>query len=156
MSNSLRIGSSTFVAHFRNKAIIVVGVVVDSLDTAVREVDGVGTLNHSVTIIGLLLVEGGARVVISNSVVVVVGGDLSQVRGVIGGGRVAVDRGVGNSNRVGNGSMDHWAVSNQGGRVHQGGNWVAYGMGHRVPRGVDNRVGDHTTGSMEPVWRVRN
>jgi len=117
VSNCLRVGRGALIAHFRDEAIIVVGMVVDSLDTSVREIDRVGTLHNTVTIIGLLLVEGSTRVVISNSIVVVVGGDLSQVRGTIGGGRVAIDRSMGNSNRVSNsrGSMDHWAVSNQGG-----------------------------------------
>merc|ERR1719431_1714069 len=150
VSNCLRVGRGALIAHFRDEAIIVVGMVVDSLNTSVREIDGVGTLHNTVTIIGLLLVEGSSRVVISNSIVVVVGGYLSQVRGTIGGGRVAVDRSMGNSNRVSNsrGSMDHWAVSNQGGRVNQGGNRVGKTMG--------NRVGNHTTGSMEPVRGVRH
>jgi hypothetical protein len=77
LGNSLRVGSSAWVADLGDEAIIVIGVVVDSLDTTVRKVDGVGSLHHTVAIIGLSLVEGSSGVVIRNSVVVVVRRDLS-------------------------------------------------------------------------------
>jgi len=86
--DSLGVGSSALIADLRDEAIIVVGVVADSLDTAVREVDRVGSLNNTIAIVGLSLVEGSSRVVISNSVVVGVGGDLSKVRGSIASGSV--------------------------------------------------------------------
>merc|ERR1711935_965443 len=77
MSNSWRVGSSSLVADFRDKTIIVIGVVVDSLDTAIRKVDRVRSLHNTSAIIGLCLVESSSRVVISNSIVVAVGGHLS-------------------------------------------------------------------------------
>merc|ERR1712123_37018 len=75
--DSLGVGSCALIADLSDITIIVVGVVGDSLDTAVREVDRVRSLNNTVAIIGLSLVEGSSRVVISNSIVVGVGGDLS-------------------------------------------------------------------------------
>merc|ERR1712106_1050605 len=77
MSNSWRVGSSSLVADFRDKTIIVIGVVVDSLDTAIRKVDRVRSLHNTSAIIGLCLVESSSRVVVSNSIVVAVGGHLS-------------------------------------------------------------------------------
>merc|ERR1712123_387098 len=78
-----RIGSSSLVADLRDKTIIIIGVVVDSLDTAIRKVDRVRSLHNTSAIIGLCLVEGSSRVVISNSIVVAVGGHLSYNRGSI-------------------------------------------------------------------------
>merc|ERR1712106_879330 len=78
--DSIGVGSSALIADLRDEAIIVVGVVVDSLDMAVRKVDRVRSLNNTIAIIGLSLVEGGSRVVISDSIVVGVGGDLCKVR----------------------------------------------------------------------------
>jgi len=86
--DSLRVLGSSRVADIGDKALKVVGLVVDSLDTAVREVDRVRSLDNSSSIIGLSLVEGSSRVVISNSIVVGVGGDLSKVRGSIASGSV--------------------------------------------------------------------
>merc|ERR1712128_79687 len=77
MSNSRRVGSSSLVADLRDKTIIVIGMVVDSLNTAIRKVDRVRSLHNTSAIIGLCLVEGSSRVVISNSIVVAVGGHLS-------------------------------------------------------------------------------
>merc|ERR1711935_1261625 len=77
MRHSRRVGSSSLVADFRDKTIIVIGVVVDSLDTAIRKVDRVRSLHNTSAIIGLCLVESSSRVVISNSIVVAVGGHLS-------------------------------------------------------------------------------
>merc|ERR1719187_811682 len=38
MSNSLRVGSSSFIGNFRNETIIVIGMVVHMLDTSIRKV----------------------------------------------------------------------------------------------------------------------
>merc|ERR1712200_118123 len=51
--NSLRVGSSARVGHLSNVAVNVVGMVVDSLDTAVREVHLVGALNNTGAIVAL-------------------------------------------------------------------------------------------------------
>ena len=58
--NSLRVGSSARVGHLSNVAVNVVGVVVDGLDTAVREVHLVGALNNTGAIVALGLAEGSA------------------------------------------------------------------------------------------------
>merc|ERR1712128_275016 len=80
MSNSVTIGRDTVISHISNISIVVIGMVVDSLDAAIRKVDRVRALDNTCTIIGLSLVEGSTRVVISNSIGVRVGRDLSQVR----------------------------------------------------------------------------
>merc|ERR1712106_611872 len=80
MSNSFTIGRDTVISHISNISIVVIGMVVDSLDAATRKVDGVRALDNTGTIIGLSLVEGSTRVVISNSIGVRVGRDLSKVR----------------------------------------------------------------------------
>ena len=90
------------VGHLSNVAGVVVSVVVHGLDPAVGEVDGVGSLNPTVAIVGLGLAEGSIGVVISDSVGVGVGGGLGQVgggvassvshRGVVGRGRGVIGR----------------------------------------------------------------
>ena len=68
VGNSNRVGnsmgnrgnSSSRVGNFSNVTIVVVGVVVDSLDTAVREVHLVGALNNTGAIVALRLAEGSA------------------------------------------------------------------------------------------------
>ena len=82
-------------------------MIVDMLGTAIRKVDRVGTFYNTSTIIGLSLVEGSTRVVISNSIGVRVGRDLSKVRlGISSNSMVSnnwsmVDnRSMGNSNWV--------------------------------------------------------
>merc|ERR1712106_640749 len=80
MSNSFTIGRDTVISHISNISIVVIGMVVDSLDAAIRKVDGVRALDNTGTIIGLSLVEGSTRVVISNRIGVRVWRDLSKVR----------------------------------------------------------------------------
>merc|ERR1711862_465756 len=134
--DSIRVLGSSSVAHIGDKALKVVGLVVDSLDTAVREVDRVRSLDDSSSIVGLSLVEGSSRVVISNSIVVGVRGDLSKVRGSIASGsmdnRSSMDTRGSMGNTEGGNSMSIW-VSNT----------------------VADRVGNDTPCSMKPVGRVR-
>ena len=78
-SNSSGEGSSAVVSDFSDVTIDVVGVVVHVLDTAVGQVDGVVTLPGGGAIVRLLSVEPRSRVVVSNSVLVGVGGDLVRV-----------------------------------------------------------------------------
>jgi len=146
--DSLRVLGSSRVADIGDKALKVVGLVVDSLDTAVREVDRVRSLDDSSSIVGLSLVEGSSRVVISNSVVIVVRGDLSKVRG-------SITSGMSNSHRVGDGggSVDQRGVGDDRGSVD---NRTSNGVGHGVSDGMGHRVGNHSTGSMEPVRGVRH
>merc|ERR1740123_2718201 len=128
--DSLRVGSSSGVGNLRYIAINVVGVVVDGLDAAVGKVHLVGALNNPSAIVRLTLAKGRARVLISHSVVVGVGGDLSKV-----GGSIA-DSMVGNR-----GSVDSM-VDNRGMVDHRGGMDQGCGMGHSMAKTVsDNAVG---------------
>merc|ERR1719312_2431782 len=143
MSNSLRVGSSSFIGNLRNETIIVIGMVVHMLDTSIRKVDRVGSLNNTSAIIGLSLVESCSRVVISNSIVVAVRRHLSKVRSSIS-----------SSNRVGNGmgSMNNRGMSKDRGSMDN------RGMGDE--RGsmdsMGNRVTNHTSSSMESVRSIRH
>merc|ERR1712025_613848 len=80
VSNSVGISSSSFISNISNISIIIIGMIFDMLDTTIRKVDRVGTIYNTSTIIGLSLVEGSTRVVISNSISVSVGRGLSKVR----------------------------------------------------------------------------
>ena len=68
VGNSNRVGnsmgnrgnSSSRVGNFSNVTIVVVGVVVDGLDTAVGKVHLVGALNNTGAIVALRLAEGSA------------------------------------------------------------------------------------------------
>merc|ERR1712128_380907 len=62
MSNSVSISSNTIIGNISNISIIIIGMVVDMLDTAIRKVDRVGAFYNTGTIIGLSLVEGSTRV----------------------------------------------------------------------------------------------
>merc|ERR1719244_420355 len=106
--------SNTIVGHISNIAIDIIGVVVDSLDAAVREADRVGAIHNTSAIIGLRLAEGSTRVLISNSIVVGVGGDLGQIR-------VGIAYSMGH--RVSHGMDNRSSMSN-----HR----VGHSMGHRV------------------------
>ena len=139
VGNSNRVGnsmgnrgnSSSRVGHLSNVTIVVVGVVVDGLDTAVREVHLVGALNNTGAIVALSLAEGSARVLVSNSVVVGVGGDLGKVGGSV-------------SNSVGNGgSVDNRSVVDNRGMVDDRG-----GMNHRssVGHSVAKTMSNNTVG----------
>jgi hypothetical protein len=122
--DSLRVGSSARVGDLGDVTIDVVGVVGHSLDTAVRKVDRVGSLNNTSAIIALGLAEGSARVLVSNSIVVGVGGDLSKVGGSIANSVV--------SNR---GSMDNRGMVNNRGMVdHRGGMDQGCGMGNSMAK----------------------
>ena len=85
-------------------------MVFDMLDTAIRKVDRVGTINNTSTIIGLSLVEGSTGVVISNSISVSVGRGFSKVRlgistnsvGMVDNRSMSNSYWVSNSNRVSN------------------------------------------------------
>merc|ERR1719476_715095 len=119
--------SSSGVGHLSNVSIVVVGVVVDGLDTAVREVHLVGALNNTGAIVALGLAEGSARVLVSNSVVVGVGGNLGKVGGSV-------------SNSVGNGgSVDNRGVVDNGGMVDdRGGMDHRSSVGHSVAKTMSN------------------
>ena len=77
--DSLRVLGLASVRDLSDVAVNVVGVVGDGLDTAVRKVHLVGALNNTGAIVALSLAKGGLGVVVGNSVVVSVGGDLGKV-----------------------------------------------------------------------------
>merc|ERR1719315_547140 len=77
--NRFREGGSTIIDYFSNVSIKVIGVVVNMLDTTIRESDRVGTLTVTGSIIRFCGLEVRARVIISNTVLVGVGGDLVRV-----------------------------------------------------------------------------
>merc|ERR1712002_860003 len=64
------------VGHLSYITVDVISVVVDSLDSAIRKVNGVRSLDQTSAVIGLGLLEGSLRVVIIDSVGVGVGGGL--------------------------------------------------------------------------------
>ena len=78
-NNSCRVGGSAIVGHLSDVSINVVGVVVDMLDTAVREVDGVGALSGRSAVVSLGSIKPRAGVFVSHGVLVGVGGDLVRV-----------------------------------------------------------------------------
>merc|ERR1712200_4181 len=145
--NSLRVLGLASVRDLSDVAINVVGVVSDGLDTAVRKVHLVGALNNTGAIVALSLAKGGLGVVVGNSVVVGVGGDLGKVikRGSVDNGsgmdkRGSVDSVVGNRGSVDKrGSMGDSVVGNRVG--DSGGGMDKRGsVGHSV---VGNGVGNH-------------
>merc|ERR1719420_1802796 len=111
VSNSVGIRSNTIISDISDITIIIIGMIVNMLGTAIRKVDRVGTFYNTSTIIGLSLVEGSTRVVISNSIGVRVGRGLSKVRLGISTNSMSNNwgmmdnRSMGNSNWVSN---SHW------------------------------------------------
>ena len=77
--DSLGVLSSSLIGHISNISIITIGGVGDMLDSAVRKGNRVGSLGIAGTIRGLLSVEVGLGVVISNSVGVGVWGNLISI-----------------------------------------------------------------------------
>merc|ERR1712200_290985 len=141
--DSLRVLGLASVRDLSDIAINVVGVVSDGLDTAVRKVHLVGALNNTGAIVALSLAKGGLGVVVGNSVVVSVGGDLGKVikrgsvcnsvdnRGSVDNGsgmdkRGGVDSVVGNRGSVDKrGSVGYSVVGNGVGNYWSSmGNWV--------------------------------
>jgi len=131
-NNSLRVGSGTIVGDLGDVAVDRVGVVVHVLDPAVGKGNRVGALSVTGTIAGLSGVEVGVGVVVSDGVVVGVGGDLVGVHLGNGVGN-SVDRGV-----VSRGGVDNRGVVGGGSVDHRG------GVNKRG--GVGNRVSDDTVG----------
>ena len=77
--SNIRVDSSAIVGDLGNVAVGVVSVVVDVLDPAVGEGDRVGSIPEAGSIVGLGLLEGSARELVSHTVLVGVGGDLGQI-----------------------------------------------------------------------------
>jgi len=122
VSHSFRICGSSIVGDLGHVAVVVVDVVVDVLDAAVRESHGVGTLGVTCPITGLRSIEVRVGVVVSHSILVGVGGDLVRVdlssmsnHGSMVGRSSMNYRGV-----VSRGSMDHRGVVSRGSMDHRG------------------------------------
>ena len=77
--SNIRVDSSAIVGDLGNVAVGIVSVVVDVLDPAVGEVDRVGAVPEASSIVSLSLLEGSSRQLISHTILVRVGGDLSQI-----------------------------------------------------------------------------
>ena len=96
-------------------------MIVDMLGTAIRKVDRVGTFYNTSTIIGLSLVEGSTRVVISNSISISVDSwaiiSRLRVSRLVGGSWVnngsMVDRGRVNRNMVDRDMVDRSSMEDR-------------------------------------------
>ena len=114
------------VGHISHIAVVVVGVVVDSLGPAIGKSDSVGSSDNTVSVVVLLLVEGSLAVVISHGVGEGVGAGLSKVVsdvsglhwGVVGGGSVDHRLVGGGGGVVSWSSVDHGGVVSGGGVDH--------------------------------------
>jgi len=146
------------VGHISHIAVVVVGVVVDSLGPAIGKSDSVGSSDNTVSVVVLLLVEGSLAVVISHGVGEGVGAGLSKVVsdvsglhwGVVGGGSVDHRLVGGGGGVVSWSSVDHGGVVSGGGVDSVGNNW-----GGVVGGGVDS-VSDNTVSSVQSVGGISN
>merc|ERR1712133_70145 len=112
ISRSIGILSSAVIGDLSDVSIVGIRVVVDMLGAAVREVDIVRTLGIASSITGLGSIEVGGGVIVSDSVVVCVGGDLVRVNLR---GSVSYNRSV-----VGRGSVDYRGMVHHRGSVNHG------------------------------------
>merc|ERR1712038_1166291 len=161
MSNSMSICSNTIISDISNITIIIIGMIVNMLGTAIRKVDRVGTFYNTSTIIGLSLVEGSTRVVISNSIGVRVGRRLSKVRlGISSNSMVSnnwgmVDNwGMGNSNWVSNSMSNSMSESMSNRMRHTVSNSMSKSMSNGVSNTMSNWTSNDTSSSMKTVRRV--
>merc|ERR1719430_2447365 len=142
---SISICSNSIISDISNITIIIIGMIVDMLGTAIRKVDRVGTFYNTSTIIGLSLVEGSTRVVISNSIGVRVGRGLSKVR-----------LGISSNSMVSN----NWSMVDN--RSMGNSNWVSNSMSNSMTKSMSNRIcntmsnwmSNNTSSSMKTVRRV--
>merc|ERR1719290_412715 len=129
VSNGIGIRSNTIISDISNITIIIIGMIVDMLGTAIRKVDRVGTFYNTSTIIGLSLVEGSTRVVISNSIGVRVGRDFSKVR-----------LGISTNSMVSNnwGMVDNRSMGNSNGMSDSMSNSMSKSMSDRMSNSMSN------------------
>merc|ERR1712020_711019 len=145
VSNSVGIRSNTIISDISNITIIIIGMIADMLGTAIRKVDRVGTFYNTSTIIGLSLVEGSTRVVISNSIGVRVGRGLSKVRLGISTNSMVSDNW---------GMVDNRSMSNSNWVSNSMSNSVSKSMSDRMSNCMSNWVSNNTSSSMKTVRRV--
>jgi len=158
-NRSLRVLGDSLIGHFSNITIDIISGVGDSLSPAVRKSHLVGASLDSQAIRGLSSSEGRARVVISHSIVEVVGGDLSKVLSSVASNRVGNSpnkRGsMGNMDRGSMGHSKRGGVSyvHRGSMGHSNRGRVSYmnrgGMGHSKRGSVSHSKG----GSMSHMDR---
>jgi hypothetical protein len=165
-SGSLGVDSGALIGHISDISVISVGRVGNLLDSAVGKGNGVRSLDIAGTIRGLLGVEVGLGVVISNGVGVAVGGDLIGVSlGLVGGGRGVVSGGLDHGGSIGGGGVH--SVGNDGGGVdgvsHNRGGVMdkrsgVDGVSHGVSdnRGVGNSVSNRGDGVKRDYSRLAN
>jgi len=132
----------SLVGDISNETIIVVGMILNMLDSAVRKVDRVFSINNTGSIIVLSLVESSTRVVISDSIGVRVWGRLSKVISNISS--------MGNWGVVSWGSVDNWGMIGWGSMDSM----VHWGMDSMVNWGMDS-VGNNW-GSVVEEWGSMN
>merc|ERR1712055_812047 len=161
MSNSISICSNTIISDISNITIIIIGMIVDMLGTAIRKVDRVGTFYNTSTIIGLSLVEGSTGVVISNSIGVRVGRGLSKVRLSISSNSmmsnnwgVVDNRSMGNSNWVSDSMSNSMSKSMSNRMSNTMSNSMSKSMSNRVSNSMSNWMSNNTSSSMKTVRRV--
>jgi len=162
------IGWGSLVGDISNIAIIVIGMVADVLDSAIRKVDRVRTINDTSSIIVLSLLECSTGVVISNSVGVRIWGNLSKVISNIPSLHWGM---VSRGSMSNNWGMVSWSsMSNNWGMISWGSvdsmvNWGMDSMGNNwgsvdgvVDWGMDgmNSVGDNSISTVKSVGGISN
>jgi len=170
----------SLIGDISNITIIVVGVVLDVLDSAVGKVDRVFSINNTSSVVVLSLLESSTRVVISNSIGVRVWGRLSKVIsnissmdwGMVSWGSMhsMVNWGMGNNW----GSVDNWSMDSMvdWGMDSMAKNWGMdsmvdwgmdsvsknWGMDGMVDWGMDSvdSMGDNSISSVKSVGGISN
>merc|ERR1711881_344425 len=138
--------SLTVIGDSSDVSVDGVGGVANMLGAAVREVDTVRTFGTASSVTGLGSIEVGGGVVVSDGVVVCVGGDLVRVNL----SSMSYNRGV-----VGRGSVDYRSSVNNWGGMHNRGNSMSNSVSSNKSMSYKSVSCDNTmTGSMESVRRV--
>merc|ERR1712107_124767 len=140
----------SLIGDISNITIIVVGVVLNMLDSAVGKVDRVFSINNTSSIIVLSLLESSTRVVISNSIGVRVWGRLSKVISNIS----SMDWGMVSWGSMH--SMVKWGMGNNwGGMDSMSKNWGMDGMVDWSMDSMDS-MGDNSISSVKSVGGISN
>merc|ERR1711963_335140 len=141
----------SLIGDISNITIIVVGVVLNMLDSAVGKVDRVFSINNTSSIIVLSLLESSTRVVISNSIGVRVWGRLSKVISNIS----SMDWGMVSWGSMH--SMVDWGMDSVGnwGMDSMSKNWGMDGMVDWSMDSMDS-MGDNSISSVKSVGGISN
>merc|ERR1719346_728225 len=136
----------SLIGDISNITIIVVGVVLNMLDSAVGKVDRVFSINNTSSIIVLSLLESSTGVVISNSIGLRVWGRLSKVISNIS----SMDWGMVSWGSMH--SMVNWGMGNNWGSMD---NWGMDGMVDWSMDSMDS-MGDNSISSVKSVGGISN